>query len=360
MNVFVLSELNPNNKHVGWSVGYTLETVLASTCEAKFIYPVNSDQDQWLSRYQQRIFKSWYEIPNLSALDVDRKDGPNVLLVISLTPRFLLAMHALGELLNQFDLKIAYCLDGFSINEIDRTTIPHLDHIFTICSETADEIRQNLGVSASFLPLGADVLKYGSNQFSRSIDIFGYGRKDVEVHQHLKAYYNHQQSKRLYCYSSFSGGLVEDLGEHLSLHYKLLARSKISLCFEASSVGRFQGRSPILYRWFEGWAAGCTLVGRRPFGKGTADLMDWENSTIEIPDSPDDWIPFFEDLLNDKETLLANSQRNYYECLIRHDWRYRIREMLRVLYIPTPKKLEEEIDQLHQKLELVTNLAQVV
>jgi hypothetical protein len=101
----------------------------------------------------------------------------------------------------------------------------------------------------------------------------------------------------------------------------------------------------------EGWAAGCTIVGRKPFGKNVAELINWEKSTIEIPENSAEWIPFFEELLEDKEMLLANSQRNYRECLLRHDWRYRIRDMFQTVDLPIPEKLEEEIVQLKRKAE---------
>ncbi|NEQ24283.1 MAG: glycosyltransferase family 1 protein, partial [Microcoleus sp. SIO2G3] len=132
---------------------------------------------------------------------------------------------------------------------------------------------------------------------------------------------------------------------------KLLDRSKISLCFEPSYIERFQGYSPILLRWFEGWASGCTIVGRRPFGQGVADLMDWKNSTIELPENSADWIPFFEDLLGDEEAIAANARRNYRECLLRHDWRYRLRDLFNLLELPVPEKLNFGIANLKQKLD---------
>jgi hypothetical protein len=50
--------------------------------------------------------------------------------------------------------------------------------------------------------------------------------------------------------------------------------------------------------------------------------------------------------------LLANTQRNYRECLLRHDWRYRLKVMFETAGLPIPEKLELEIGQLQQKAEL--------
>jgi hypothetical protein len=165
----------------------------------------------------------------------------------------------------------------------------------------------------------------------------------------LQQHYNRQDPNRLYHHSTVAQPIVENFQEHFLLLRKLLNRSKISLCFEASGLSRFQGHSPILYRWLEAWSAGCTVVGKRPFGTGVADLIDWENSTIDIPDDPDVWIDFFELLLNDEATLAMNSKRNYQQCMLRHDWRYRIKDMLATVGLPIPDTLANAIEQLQKQ-----------
>jgi hypothetical protein len=127
-----------------------------------------------------------------------------------------------------------------------------------------------------------------------------------------------------------------------------MQRPKISLCFEASDVPRFYQDSPLLYRWLEGWLHGCAIVGTRPFGSGVAELMDWENSAIDLPNGGNE-IEFLEDLLADQGFLAQISLRNHCECLLRHDWRYRLREMLAIANLPIPARLEAELQALQQK-----------
>lgn len=360
MNLFVLSELHPDNNHVGWSVSYSLEETIASTCDATFIYPTANTKiklfkgldlpDASLLKRRHRLFKSWFSIDKMPQLG----KGTNVLLIVGLQPHFLLSMHALGAQLNQFDVKIGYVLDGFDPQHLDRSVTSHLDHLFVISAEIADELNRAGTVPTSFLPLATNALKTGSKNPNRWIDIIAYGRGNVDLHRTLQAYFNQQESSqqesnRVYFHSTFSRSEVENQSEHITLLSKMLSRSKISLCFEASSTPRFMGYSPVLYRWFEAWASGCTVVGKKPFGKGTAALMDWENSAIDIPDSPSEWIPFFEDLLNDGESLALNTQRNYRECLLRHDWRYRLQDIFNQMGLPTPDKLSYDITQLQKK-----------
>lgn len=356
MNLFVLSELNPGNKHVGWSVSCSMESTLAQVCNPTFIYPspnqtlrlfdrfeISDSGVDYLQRYRHRLFKSWFTVDALPTLP----EGVNVLLVVGLGPRFLLSIHALGPLLKQFDLRLGYILDGFNPQHLDSTLKDSLDHLFVIGSELAEDVQRLHGISTSFLPLATDVLKQDLNLQHRPIDILSYGRGNQDVHHVLHDRYGKLGSDRFYHYSTFFQPEVHDQQEHIDLLENLLNRSKVSLCFEASDVGRFMGYSPILYRWFEAWAAGCTVVGKKPTGQGVAELMQWENSAIDLPNSPSDWIPFFEDLLEDESTLQRNAERNYREALLQHDWRYRFREMFSTVGLETPETLVEQIGRAH-------------
>ncbi|HEY9739758.1 MAG TPA: glycosyltransferase [Coleofasciculaceae cyanobacterium] len=348
MNLFVLSELQFTENHVGWLASYDLEEVLAETCNATFIYPEPNDKIRLLKRYRHRIFKSWYKANELPTLG----EAPNVLLLIGMTCESLLMMLSLGSLIENFDVRLAYLFDIYEPQYLDRDVIPYLDYLFLPIAEIADEVNEKLRMTTTFLPHAFNVLKFGSNQRHRCIDVMSYGRGNVELHKCLQEKFNQVENNHTYFHSTFTLPQVNSYKEHRMLLSKLLSKSKINLCFEPSKEERFQGHSPLLTRWFEGWAAGCTIVGKRPFGKKVADLLDWQNSTIEIPDTPSEWLPFFEDLLSDNERLLANSERNYRECLLRHDWRYRVRDMFQTVGLPIPEKLNEEIGQLKQKAQL--------
>lgn len=359
MNLFILSEFGPDFvQHVGWSVSYGLEKTLTEILNPVFLYPQKNHPLQPLRQWGieqerlrsfehrfNRIFKSWFHLPELPTLPA----GKNILLAIGLTPDFLFSLHALGPVLKQFDLRIAYLLDGFDPEWLHPCVASHLDHVFIISSELAREVHQVRGVETSFLPLAANVTQSTPFGANRWIDILNYGRTNTSVHKCLQDYYNQQTNNRMYFHSTFSYGEVYNHEEHVMLMQKLLNRSKISLCFEASKTPRFRKHSPLLYRWFEAWSAGCTIVGKRPLGEGVTELMSWENSTIELPDSPADWIPFFEALLEDEETLILNSQRNYRECVLRHDWRYRIRDMFMAVDLPIPEALKCSIADLQEQ-----------
>ncbi len=359
MNIFVLSELSRDNKHVGWSVSHSLEETLASTCQTQFIYPywngyvspkplpdVVDRHMSFLHRGRNRLLKSWYTVDAWPTLG----PGPNVLLVVGIHPRFLLSIFALGPVLDQFDLRVGYLLDECDPRHLNPTPLTKLDHLFVIGSQFANAVRSLYPVNVSWLPLGINTLSWGNYFSHRSIDIMGYGRMNAAVHTHLQQHFNRSDSDRIYFHSTFTCTEVSHPKEHIALQIKLLKRAKISLCFEVSNIPRFCGRSPLLYRWLEGWAAGSTIVGTKPHDPEVAALMDWPDSTLELPSEAADWIPFLESLLDDEAKLAEISQRNYRECRLRHDWRYRLRDLFNTVQLPIPQTLDQELVEIRQRL----------
>lgn len=364
MNLYILSENHPNNHQVGVLCNQNFEEVLARSFNTSFLYPslnqtiklghyrFSDSKIAFIRRYRQRFYKSWFDLEQLPSLG----KGPNILLIVGFTPRHLLSLHTLGSLLKKFDLRIAYLHDGFSSDHIDTSVIPYLDHLFVATAEIAAEINQDQrfnSINTHFLPMGFDTFDL-KHQERRWIDIISYGRRNENLHQQLVAHSHASNSGQFYFYSTFSHDVLLNKHEHFMLQTKLLENSRISLCFEASDVPRFRGYSPLLYRWFESWAHGCNIIGKKPFGQGTAELMDWPNSTIDLPDHPSDWIPFLESVLADQETLATNSKRNYRECLLRHDWRYRIQTMLETVGLPTPEILKADIQALQERAALIS------
>jgi Glycosyl transferases group 1 len=363
MNLFVLSELHPQNTHIGWSVSYGLEEVLATACGAVRLYPIASDQGvllkqyravndrvNFFTQYQHLISKSWYELDSLPMLG----EPPNILLIVGISPTFLLSMFGLGALLEKFDLRVGYLLNEFDPRYFPPRSLKYLDHLFTMSAELADELQNRHNIVASFLPLGVDTSLFGGDCRDRFIDIISYGRTLHPIHAQLQSYYNNPESgsDRFYFHSTFVHPNVSSLKEHTTLLARLLTSTKISLCFEPNHGEQFRGYSPISYSWFEGWAAGCAIVGTTPFGKGIEPLLNWQDSTIKIPKHPNDWVPFLEDLLDNEARLAEIAQRNYRECRLRHDWRYRLQELFTTLNLPIPEPLIAEIDQLQNSVVL--------
>lgn len=343
VNFYILSEVNDQTNHVGYSPIKTLCRVLSELPNTIFLHPKQSNREGkgWLvskfSRLHNKVFRSWFfleDIPNLYS-------GINILLVIGLNPHFLLSKYSLGSLLKKMDLQIGYILDGFPFEDMDSRSLQGLDHLFTICGDQARYINEKLDVDCHFLPLAIDLLEnpLDSKGRNRFIDIISYGRSNLFLHQQLQHHLGRNDRKYFYFHSTAKDGFVLDLGEHLTLMSKLRKYSKISICFEASNIPRFSGFSPILYRWFEAWSSGCGVVGKRPYGIGVEKILDWEDSVIDLPERESEWMDFTYSLLSDEARLIKMSTRNYKKALLMHDWIYRICDVLNTIEIQLPEEI---------------------
>ena len=353
MSFYVLSDTQSRGNHVGWLGADELESVLDHLLQPVFIhgYRANAEGSKFLNpalkRFERKLFKSWFKLRDIPEF---AEGNDNVLLILGLDTNVIDAIFPMANFLDRFRVKVVYLLDHFDPRWIRKEAVSALDHIFVIDPKLAEETYSVTSVPTTCLPYAVDILKFPPlNLGLRNIDVFGYGRVYEKFSACLKNYCNIQNKQScFYLHSTFRGPSVSDLGEHRLIMNKLLSYSKINLCFEPSQTPRFRQQSPILYRWFESYAAGCTVVGKRPFNPGVADLIDWENSTIDIPDNSDDWIPFIHSIIQDDEMLKINAQRNYIQALRRHDWRHRIKQLLGLIDYPIPDALNNEIDYLQK------------
>lgn len=342
-SLFVLSPFDTHRDHAGYSLLYDLELQLRGI-GAQFIKCAYSAPESNRGLFNRGGRESF--IADMTGLDIPR--GAK-LLVLCFTPRFLSVLRSLKKHISRFDAVCLYCLDGFdskTMNGYGIEALSNIDIIYTAIEEMVPDFKR-LGVGDShYLPFGIDALNQAPIQVKRTVDVFSFGRSRKRYHQALEAHMNEPSDSRLYIHSTFTGAELTRQEEHRRLHWKLLQRSKISLCFESSDVERFCGRSPVLYRWYECLAAGCTIVGTRPKCASADDILAWPNSTIEVPPDADAFLDLIDNLLTNDEMLAEISATNKLEVLKRHDWRYRIRDILRKIDLPMPDNLQRDLDRL--------------
>jgi len=199
MNLFVLSECESGNARSDFQMRRKLEGVLSRALNVTFLYPSKDRKVGLLHRSKNRLLKSWFTLAQLPKLE----KGPNVLLILGVTPHFLLSMYALKGWLKQFDVRIGYVLDGFLVSELDQRVVPDLDYLFVMNSEITQEIQKVYGINTYFLPLAIDTFNVGVSQNSRWIDILGYGRNHDRLHKQL-IQLAHQPEGPFYFYSTFA------------------------------------------------------------------------------------------------------------------------------------------------------------
>jgi hypothetical protein len=104
------------------------------------------------------------------------------------------------------------------------------------------------------------------------------------------------------------------------------------------------GQIEIGARYYEGASAGAVMIGEAPEGEAFRELFPWQDAVISLQADGSDVIKVLSSLEAEPERISAISRRNAAEALLRHDWVYRWKEILRVAGIePSPRmKLREQ------------------
>jgi hypothetical protein len=218
-------------------------------------------------------------------------------------------------------------------------------------------LRKRLNIPVSFVPLACDVVHKGSANCDRSVDVLAYGRVWEAYVRELDDYFLDSHCSRLYM-TSFSHPRAPDWRQQRKQFWGVLSRTKISIAFAPNEThSRFMGLPVISARWYEGLAAGCLMVGRKPASEKFGELFDWTDAAIQLPDSAREAPAFIEDLLEQPDRLRQAHARNYLMMLRRHDARLIFKSMCQTLGIDIPRRAHDEIEALELQIERMSRLA---
>lgn len=265
--------------------------------------------------------------------------GPNILLVWAGNARMVKWARVLEPVWDRFDATVLVVTDSVQHWHVKAEWVSRFDRILFTCAELAQDYRDAFGLETRHWPAHTDVLSFHSGAAFRPIDMILVGRREPLLHDPLFRHFNRPSSDRLFLDFSTRGQMPMTHEDEFRLLMATYGRSKIAFGYETGSIPRYYGKSPLLARWVHAWAAGCTVVGTRPKGRGTEPLMDWEDSTIELPDDTGDAVVLIGDLLRDEAGLEARRRRNVMEALRRHDTRHRLRDLIVDLDLPVSERL---------------------
>jgi len=244
----------------------------------------------------------------------------------------------------------------------DLAKLPHLkkllidfDYIFIGTQGTAEQLSESIGQKCWGMAHGVDSLRFcpGHDAPERIIDLYSIGRRFPAVHQECLKFT--RGSGALYLFDTAINGdsQTSDYAQHRNLLADLAKRSKLFFVapgkFDVASYGSQQD---IGNRYFEGLAAGATMIGTAPRGEGFKQLFDWPVPVVPIREDGTDFERTVSNLLANPEKLAQTAVRNTTKALQKHDWVYRWRELMKVVglepqpamfeRIKTLKKLSEE------------------
>jgi hypothetical protein len=336
MNFYVLSTRRfirmPSN-----GCAFELENLLVDTCAATLITP----------DYHQNA-------PHLrltTKVPLDGAPAERVLLVVALWTDLARVILAIPRWREEFGVVAAYVMDPWVTWSHWPEHLPKdLDCFFVPDTRAADQFRTVHGVNAHPVPMAADVLRFGSNRVNRPLDLVAYGRQHPAYVQVLEQAFNDPCSNRFMYHDTLAGMQATSFQANRRLIWKLLHKSRCSLAFDTlvtpDSREGDRHRSIIPLRYYEAITAGTAIVGIHPVVPEMKEQFGWPDATIGLPDSPRDAPAFLEDLLEDTHRLNEIHQRNHMEAWRRHDWRYRIRDMLGYFQLPLPAPLVAQLSML--------------
>lgn len=234
--------------------------------------------------------------------------------------------------------------------------LSQFDYVFINCSASVKPIQEIIQRPCYYIPPGVDAIQFSPYPDSpdRCIDVYNLGRRSTVTHEILLEMA--EQRKIFYVYDTINKLDTSNPSQHRRLVANMAKRSryffvntgKIDLSSET------QKQAEIGPRFFEGIAAGTVMLGDYPDTEAFKNNFDWPDSVIRMPFDAENIEEILIDLDSQKERLEKIRKNNVTQSLLRHDWVYRWREILKIAGIePKPALIarEKQLKELADKIQ---------
>jgi len=261
--------------------------------------------------------------------------------------------------------KVSVCwIDELWLAEIQECeywihALRDFDYVFVSCLDTVETLSKVIEMPCYWLPGAVDALLFSPypHMPSRLIDVYSIGRRCEAIHNEL--YRAAENGSIFYLHDTFEGSVsdVYDYKQHRQLVSSIAKRSKFFMVApgKVNSPDETRGQEEIGRRYYEGAAAGTVMIGQAPNCDSFRKMFPWSDAVIKIQPDGSDVVDVIARLDRVPEHVLAISQRNASEALLRHDWVYRWKELLQVAGLdPSPAMAARE-RQLRELVDLLVN-----
>lgn len=249
--------------------------------------------------------------------------------------------------------KVSVCwIDELWVAELQQCeywlhALKKFDYVFVSCLETVQALSKAIGKPCHWLPGAVDAVRFSPypNVPLRVVDVYSIGRRCEAIHKVLVR--TAQSGSIFYLYDTSEGSLsdVYDYRQHRNLLSSVAKRSKYFMVApgKVNLPNETRGQEEVGRRYYEGAAAGTVMIGQAPNCVSFRKLFPWSDAVISIQSDGSDVIDVIARLDREPQEVIAVSQRNAAEALLRHDWVYRWKELLQVVGLaPLPKMTARE------------------
>lgn len=264
-------------------------------------------------------------------------------------PTYLATVLSINNWRGRYGRLVAWVFDLFWLNHVHRFVRfgRIFDHVFVTEKEDLDDWRKTLHAPVDWLPWGSDVLRLGSDNSERCIDLLRFGRQPP--------HWEDDASTSLMCTSrqmKFQGRppMLADASENERALMQMLSQAKFTLSFSnviAPSTYTHPKRPYITGRWTDALSAGATVAGIPPCSELVRSLL-WKDALLDVgtvdiakgiaalADAVRDWTPH-------------RATWNYLRSLEVLDWRWRFERLASALDVHSPT-LDTELSLLRQAI----------
>ena len=227
----------------------------------------------------------------------------------------------------------------------------NFDHVFLGVTQCVADLNQLIEPPVTYVPPAVDTLRFAPypNPPERFIDVSYVGRRSPDIHNALLE--RAAKDNFFYYHDTIKGKLeIGNPREHRILLANLFQRSRYNITNYAkfNSTKETGGTQEIGYRFFEGAAAGTVMVGVPPAGEAFPRYFDWEQPIVKVELSGKAVVEAIAELDKQPEQLSRMSRRNVANCLLKHDWSYRWRDMLAAFKLEPSAEMVQREKYLHQ------------
>jgi hypothetical protein len=274
-----------------------------------------------------------------------RRRGKDTCLVVAAAPDQLSTLLRRDYWLRGYEHVAGWVIDSFWVEKIPHWTRrrAHLDQLFVTDKEVVEPWGAATGVPVTWLPWGSDVLRLGSGEGDRPVDLQRLGRQPT-------GWEDDDETRRLCEVAGLQFGarppMHDDATASQTGLMQYLARAKYTLSFTnlvSPAPYTHATREYLTGRWTDALASGATVAGIAPKVASARELL-WPEATLELGTT--DRAAGLEQIAAAVAAWTPDAAAaNHRHALETLDWRHRFQTLAAALDV-RPERLAAELDAL--------------